>query len=211
MFTRNPVMPNQRRRLILASSSKYRAELLHRLGLKFEQWSPEIDESPRLGETPRDLAARLATAKARAVSLQAREAWVIGSDQVASLDGTEPIGKPGTAERAMAQLRKASGNTMLVYTGLSLQCAELNLIKNALDIVEVQFRQLSEAQITYYVDPEKPLDCAGSVKSEALGGALLAKVSNEDPSSLIGLPLIKLCNLFEAVGLDILSKDQAFA
>jgi septum formation protein len=196
--------------LILASSSRYRASLLERLGLKFAQFSPDLDESPRALELPSALANRLGREKARAIAQRHRQAWVIGSDQVASMDDVQAIGKPGSVEKALEQLRQASGRIMRVYTSLSLQNIEQGFDQTVLDVVIVRFRILSEAQIVHYVNTEKPLDCAGSVKSEGLGAALLAQVVNEDPSALIGLPLIKLVDLFESAGIDVLSPDHPF-
>ena len=196
--------------LILASSSRYRASLLERFGLKFSQMSPDLDESPRLGEAPAALALRLGREKARVIAARHREAWVIGSDQVASMNDIEPIGKPGSEAMAIEQLKKASGQVMRVYTSLSLQNLSRNFDQTVLDLVVVRFRSLSEAQIVHYVKTEQPLDCAGSVKSEGLGGALLAQVQNDDPSALIGLPLIKLVDLFEMAGIDLLSTQHPF-
>jgi septum formation protein len=203
--------PPPSQRLILASSSRYRAELLTRLGLEFSQKSPDLDETARTGESPSALATRLGRAKARVIAEQHPQAWVIGSDQVATLDDLQPIGKPGSYERAVTQLRQASGKTMRVYTSLSLQHLASGFDQTVMDLVTVQFRDLGEAQIHYYLKQEKPFDCAGSVKSEGLGGALLARVSNEDPSALIGLPLIKLVDLFKAANIDVLTDQHPFA
>ncbi len=202
--------PDRSHPLILASSSRYRANLLKRLGLRFSQISPELDESPLPGEIPSVLATRLGREKARAIASQHPQAWVIGSDQVATMNDVEAIGKPGTQTRAIEQLLQASGQTMRVYTSLSLQNLSRGFEQTVLDIVVVRFRALSKAQIIHYVSTEKPLDCAGSVKSEGLGGALLAQVQNDDPSALIGLPLIKLVDLFEAAGIDLLSQENPF-
>ena len=203
-------MPTDSHPLILASSSSYRAGLLKRLGQEFSQISPELDESPASGEAPSALATRLGREKARAISARHPQAWVIGSDQVATMDDVQAIGKPGTEGKAIEQLLQASGKTMRVYTSLSLQNHSRHFDQTVLDIVVVRFRRLSKAQIIHYVSTEKPLNCAGSVKSEGLGGALLAQVQNEDPSALIGLPLIKLVDLFEAAGIDLLSKENPF-
>jgi septum formation protein len=203
-------MPQAIHPLILASSSIYRAGLLQRFGIKFTQISPDIDESARDNELPSTLASRLGREKARAIATQNPQAWVIGSDQVASIDDVEAIGKPGSPEKAIEQLRQASGRVMRVYTSLSLQNIEQNFDQTVLDVVIVRFRELTDSQIIHYVNTEKPFDCAGSVKSEGLGGALLAQVVNEDPSALIGLPLIKLFDLFEAAGIDLLSRNHPF-
>lgn len=202
--------PTAATELILGSSSRYRAELLQRLGLKFRTASPDIDESPQADETPQALALRLGREKAAAIAARHPGAWVIGSDQVATLDGRTPIGKPGSVERALEQLRQASGRTLQVYTSVSLQHAASGFERTLLDQVQVQFRVLNDSQIRHYIDIEKPLDCAGSVRSESLGVALLAKVSNQDPSALVGLPMILLCELFSSAGIDLLSPDCPF-
>jgi septum formation protein len=196
--------------LILASSSRYRAQLLERFGLKFVQVSPDLDESARVDESPERLAFRLGRDKARTVALRHANAWVIGSDQVATLDGVHGIGKPGTEAAAIEQLRQASGREMMVYTSVSLQNTSSGFDETLIEAVCTRFRPLSESQILHYVSTEKPLDCAGSVKSEGLGGVLLAAVSNHDPSALVGLPLIKLCDLFYRAGIDLLSDQHPF-
>ncbi|MDC8784089.1 Maf family nucleotide pyrophosphatase [Roseateles koreensis] len=198
------------RPLILGSTSRYRRELLQRLGLPFEVCAPDVDESPLPGETPAALAARLALAKAWAVARQHPEALVIGSDQVADLEG-EPIGKPGTHERAREQLRRMSGKTVVFQTAVAVVCAANNFARQDLAPVRVQFRTLSAAEIENYLLAEQPYDCAGSAKSEGLGISLLAAIHSDDPTALIGLPLIRTCELLRAGGLDPLLKPAAQA
>lgn len=184
--------------LILASTSIYRRELLGRLGLAFDTARPHTDETPRPGETPAALAARLATAKAGAVAAQQPQAWVIGSDQVAEFDG-RPIGKPGGRDGALAQLQAMSGREVRFLTGLCvLRHGQAPL--TALDVTTVRFRELSAAEIARYVDAEQPYDCAGSFKSEGLGIALFEAIESSDPTALIGLPLIATARLLRQAG-----------
>ncbi|WP_363796506.1 Maf family nucleotide pyrophosphatase [Lysobacter firmicutimachus] len=184
--------------LILASTSIYRRELLGRLGLAFDTARPHTDETPRPGETPAALAARLATAKAGAVAAQQPQAWVIGSDQVAEFDG-RPIGKPGGRDGALAQLQAMSGREVRFLTGLCvLRHGQAPL--TALDVTTVRFRDLSAAEIARYVDAEQPYDCAGSFKSEGLGIALFEAIESSDPTALIGLPLIATARLLRQAG-----------
>lgn len=178
--------------LVLASTSRYRRELLQRLGLSFECARPEVDETPLRGEAPQALAVRLAAAKAAEVAARHPGAWVIGSDQVADLNG-QPLGKPGTVEAACAQLTAMSGQTVRFHTAISLTRDGESLA--ALDMTEVRFRTLEQAEIARYVAAEQPLDCAGSFKCEGLGISLFEAIDNRDPSALIGLPLIALCGL----------------
>ena len=187
--------------LILGSTSRYRRELLERLRLPFEVRSPEVDETPRPGEAPAALAQRLALAKAQAVSAQFPDAVVIGSDQVADLDG-EPIGKPGTHERAVAQLRAMRGRSVVFQTAVAVMRGSTGYVGTALTPVTVRFRQLSNAEIEHYLRAEQPYDCAGSAKSEALGIALLDAIESDDPTALVGLPLIRTCMLLRAAGID---------
>ena len=187
--------------LILGSTSRYRRELLERLRLPFEVRSPEVDETPRPGEAPAALAQRLALAKAQAVSAQFPSAVVIGSDQVADLDG-EPIGKPGTHERAVAQLRAMRGRSVVFQTAVAVMRGSTGYVGTALAPVTVRFRQLSNAEIEHYLRAEQPYDCAGSAKSEALGIALLDAIESDDPTALVGLPLIRTCMLLRAAGID---------
>jgi septum formation protein len=187
--------------LILASTSRYRRELLQRLRLPFEVHAPEVDETPLPGESPAVLAQRLALAKAQAVSALQPGAIVIGSDQVADLDG-EPIGKPGTHERAVAQLRLMRGRRVVFQTAVAVVRADTGFAQVLLAPVAVSFRMLSETEIEHYLRLEQPYDCAGSAKCETLGIALLDAIDSDDPTALIGLPLIRTCNLLRAAGLD---------
>ena len=190
--------------LILGSTSVYRRELLARLRLPFEVHAPDVDETPLPGEVPAALAQRLALAKAHAVSRLHPDAVVIGSDQVADLDG-QPIGKPGTHERAVAQLRDMSGRCVVFQTAVAVVCAGSAYVGTALVPVKVRFRALSDEEIQCYLRAEQPYDCAGSAKSEALGIALLESVASDDPTALVGLPLIRTCALLRAAGIDPLS------
>ena len=191
-------------RLILASTSPYRRELLARLGLPFEVVAPEVDETPPLGMAPATLAERLALAKAEAVADRYVDAVVIGSDQVAELDGL-PIGKPHTHERAVAQLRTMSGRRVIFHTAVAVVRRDRGYASGLLATVMVTFRTLSDAEIEHYLRAEQPYDCAGSAKSEALGIALLAAIESDDPTALIGLPLIRTCTLLREAGLDPLA------
>lgn len=197
-----PITLANGRRLILASTSPFRRELLARLGLPFELRAPNTDET-RLPEEPAPaLVARLAVAKARAVADLEPDALVIGSDQVAVLNGTI-IGKPGTHEQATAQLRHASGQTAIFYTGLSLLGSGSHQ-QTAVETFQVTFRALTDAMIENYLRREQPYQCAGSFKSEGLGIALFERLAGDDPSSLIGLPLIRLVRMLEAAGVSVL-------
>jgi len=190
--------------LILGSTSRYRRELLERLRLPFEVRSPEVDETPRGGEAPAALALRLALAKAHAVAAQAPDAVVIGSDQVADLDGT-PIGKPGSHERAVAQLRSMRGKSIVFQTAVAVVCRQTGFEASALVPVQVRFRELSDGEIEHYLRAEQPYDCAGSAKSEGLGIALLTAIESDDPTALIGLPLIRTAELLRQAGIDPLA------
>jgi septum formation protein len=190
--------------LILASTSRYRRELLARLRLPFEICAPEVDEARRPGEAPAQMAQRLALAKARAVAERYPEAVVIGSDQVADLDG-EPIGKPGSHERARAQLLAMSGRAVVFQTGVAVVSAKRKHTGSALVPVTVRFRKLGEAEIERYLLAEQPYDCAGSAKIETLGIALLEAVESDDPTALVGLPLIETCRLLRVAGIDPLA------
>ena len=195
------------RPLILGSTSKYRRELLQRLRVPFDVVSPEVDETPHPNEAPRDLAMRLALAKAQAVAAQHPNAIVIGSDQVADLDG-EPLGKPGTHERAMLQLQKMRGQTVVFQTAVSVVCQASGFADTELAQIKVRFRDLSDAEIEAYLRAEEPYDCAGSAKSEGLGIALLDAIDNDDPTALIGLPMIRTARLLRAAGVDLLGALQ---
>jgi len=194
--------------LILASTSRYRRELLARLRLPFDVVSPEVDESPLPGESPAALAQRLALAKARAVSQRHPDAVVIGSDQVADLSG-EPIGKPGTHERAVAQLRRMRGRSVVFQTAVAVVCTATGYAGAALVPVTVRFRAMDDAEIEHYLRTEQPYDCAGSAKAETLGIALLDAIESSDPTALIGLPLIKTCALLREAGIDPLAAASA--
>jgi septum formation protein len=187
--------------LILASTSRYRRELLERLRLAFDVMSPQVDESPRHGESPAALAQRLALAKAWAVARQRPEAVVIGSDQVADLAG-EPIGKPGNHERAVAQLRSMRGHTVVFQTAVAVVRADNEYARVLLAPVTVRFRALHDDEIEHYLRTETPYDCAGSAKCETLGIALLDAIESDDPTALIGLPLIRTARLLREAGLD---------
>ncbi|MEX1168281.1 MAG: Maf family nucleotide pyrophosphatase [Hydrogenophaga sp.] len=195
--------PTTPRALILGSTSRYRKELLSRLGLPFATESPAVDETPWADETPAHLAQRLALEKAREVAARFPDAVVIGSDQVADLHG-EPLGKPGTHERAVAQLQRMRGETVVFQTAVAVVCHNTGFEQSELAAVRVVFRSLSDVQIERYLSIEKPYDCAGSAKSEGLGIALLERIDNDDPTALIGLPLIRTCHLLRAAGVPIL-------
>lgn len=195
------------RPLILGSSSKYRRELLQRLRVPFDVVSPDVDETPHPHEAPRDLAMRLALAKAQAVAAQHPNAVVIGSDQVADLNG-EPLGKPGTHERAVLQLQKMRGQTVVFQTAVSVVCQASRFAQTELAQIKVRFRDLSDAEIEAYLRAEEPYDCAGSAKSEGLGIALLDAIDNDDPTALIGLPMIRTARLLRAAGIDLLGALQ---
>ena len=191
------------RPLILGSTSRYRRELLQRLRLPFEVVSPQVDETPQPGESPQALAERLAMAKAQAVAQHHPNAVVIGSDQVADLHG-EPLGKPGDHARAVAQLRRMRGQTVIFQTAVAVVCHANGFAEHARVPVHVRFRQLSDEAIETYLRAEQPYDCAGSAKSEGLGIALLERIDNPDPSALVGLPLIETCRLLRAAGIPLL-------
>lgn len=184
-------------RLVLASTSPYRRELLARLRLPFEVARPEVDEAPLAGESPAALVERLALAKARAVAARQPEAWVIGSDQAAELDGA-PLGKPGGREAAIAQLAAMSGHAVAFRTAVAVVHGGQAFA--ALDTTLVRFRTLSAGEIARYVDAEQPFDCAGSFKSEGLGIALFAAIESRDPTALVGLPLIATADLLRQAG-----------
>ena len=185
-------------RLILASTSIYRRELLSRLRLPFDTARPEVDESPLPGESPLALAERLAMAKAAVIAQREPRAFVIGSDQVAELDGT-PLGKPGSRDGAIAQLGAMSGREVRFRTAVCVQRNDA-APRIAMDTTTVRFRPLSLAEIERYVDAEQPLDCAGSFKSEGLGITLFEAIESNDPTALIGLPLIAISRLLRESG-----------
>ncbi len=191
------------RALILGSTSRYRRELLERLRVPFDVVSPDVDETPLSGEAPHALATRLALAKAKAVAALHPSAVVIGSDQVADLNG-EPLGKPGTHERAVVQLQRMRGQTVVFQTAVSVVCMDSQFEQTELAQIKVRFRDLSDAEIEAYLRAEEPYDCAGSAKSEGLGIALLDAIDNDDPTALIGLPMIRTARLLRAAGIDLL-------
>jgi septum formation protein len=195
-----------RPQLILASTSRYRRELLERLRLPFQVESPGVDESAEPGELPARLAERLARAKARAVAGRHPGAVVIGSDQVAELDGAA-IGKPGSHARAREQLRAMSGRTVVFHTAVAIERLAPRHSAAALASVTVRFRELRDAEIERYLRAEQPYDCAGSAKCETLGIALLEAIESDDPTTLVGLPLIRTCELLRAAGIDPLSPE----
>jgi septum formation protein len=195
----------QTRQLILGSTSRYRRELLARLNTPFTVVGPDVDETPAEHEAPRALALRLALAKARAVAALHPEAVVIGSDQVADLNGM-PLGKPGTHESAVLQLQRMRGQTVVFQTAVAVVCAATQFEEVDLAAVQVQFRDLSDAEIESYLRTEQPYDCAGSAKSEGLGIALLESIDNDDPTALVGLPLIRTCRMLRAAGIALLGR-----
>lgn len=186
--------------LVLASTSAYRRMLLERLQLPFVTARPDVDETPLPGELPPDTANRLALAKAQAVAERFEDALIIGSDQVAHM-GSEIFGKPGTEERAIAQLQRMNGRSVVFHTALALINTRSGKVHLDSVPTEVRFRRLSDAEIVRYVEREQPLDCAGAAKSEALGITLLDALSGDDPTALVGLPLIALSRMLRAEGL----------
>ncbi len=199
-LTRKPSLP-----LILGSSSPFRKELLGRLGIYFTTESPEIDESGQINETADQLVKRLSLEKATAIAERHENALIIGSDQVAVIDG-EILGKPGTVEKAHDQLKMASGRHVTFLTGLCLFNSKTAHSQVDLVPYSVYFRNLTTEQIRAYVEKEQPLNCAGSFKSEGLGVALFQKMEGEDPTALIGLPLIRLVSMLKEEGVEILRK-----
>jgi len=189
-------------KLILASSSPYRRELLLRLMIPFQVVAPDVDETPRQDESPQALVERLAILKAQTVASKHADALVIGSDQVAVHNG-EIVGKPLTHERAVDQLKTASGKTVMLYTGLALVNSSSGRIQSEVVPYGVTFRALTDVQIETYLRKEQPYHCAGSVKSEGLGVVLLERFDGEDPATLIGLPLIRLIRMLENEGLAV--------
>jgi len=189
--------------IILASTSRYRRELLSRLGIAFEVAAPGVDETPVVGEAPRDTALRLAAAKARAIAAGRADGLIIGSDQVAECDG-EPGGKPGTHDRAVTQLERLSGRTVVFHTGVALVNAATGRAQVAMVDVASTYRPLSVDEIEHYLRRETPYDCAGSVRSEGLGIALFERIASDDPSALVGLPLITVARMLREEGIDVL-------
>jgi len=196
------------RRLVLASTSRYRSELLQRLRLSFTVRAPGVDEEALPDEAPRAIALRLALAKADAVADLDRDAIVIGSDQVAELDGIA-IGKPGDHVRAVAQLQSMRGRTVVFHTAVAVACMESGFRGADVASVTVRFRDFSDAEIEHYLRTEQPYDCAGSAKAETLGIALLEAIESDDPTALIGLPLIRTCALLRRAGINPLTPPVA--
>jgi len=195
-------MPNVHPRILLASSSPYRRQLLARICPRAEALPPQADETPKAGESPRDLAVRLAQSKALSLApAQGSDCLIIGSDQVASLGG-EPIGKPGDRERAQAQLHAASGRWLDFYTGLCLHDNRAGKTRTRCETYRVKFRTLSTTQIDRYLNLEQPYDCAGAFKAEGLGIRLFERMEGDDPNTLIGLPLMALIDLMLDAGYD---------
>ncbi len=188
-------------RLVLASTSSYRAGLLARLGLAFDAEAPRVDEIAQAHELPQALAQRLARAKADAVSASRPNDVIIGSDQTLSVDG-EILGKPGTAQRARRQLARLSGKTVVFHTAVSVVRASDALSLSACDATRVSFRDLDDARISRYVAQEPALDCAGSFKCEGLGIALFEAIETSDPTALVGLPLIAVSRMLRQAGFD---------
>ena len=194
--------PGQRRRLVLASTSPFRRELLQRLGVTFETLAPDVDETRRQGETPEALVLRLSEAKARAGASQYPDALIIGSDQVA-VCGDEVLGKPGNHAAACVQLRRLAGQRVSFLTGLCLYDAASDTVLVDLIPYQVVFRRLTDQQIDRYLKIEQPYNCAGSFKSEGLGISLFESMHGEDPNALIGLPLIRLTSWLNTSGINI--------
>lgn len=195
-------------KLILASTSRYRRDLLARLRLPFESVAPDVDETPLPGETPEQLCTRLSVAKAEAVALRFPDALVIGSDQVADLGG-QALGKPGNRERARLQLAAASGRTVRFLTGAYLWHAASGRSALHIDLTEVCFRSLSHAKIEHYLDHEPAWDCAGGFKCEGLGISLFEAIRCDDPTALVGLPLIAVSRMLSGFGIDPLGAEHA--
>lgn len=197
--------PTTQPRLILGSSSRYRKELLARLRLPFEIVIPDIDESPFSGEAPETTAMRLAREKAAAIAIQSPDALIIGSDQVATLDG-EQIGKPGSHENALKQLQKMRGRRVIFHTALCLWDSRKSTQEESIQLQNVQtfvtFRNLPDAELDAYLRIEQPYDCAGSAKNEGLGIAVIEKIESTDPTALTGLPLIALTTMLRQAGME---------
>lgn len=189
-------------RLILASSSSYRHQMLERLGIPFTAVAPLVDETPLADETPEALAQRLSIAKALEVSASHPGAIVIGSDQVATIDG-EPIGKPGNYERAYAQLQRLSGQTVLFHSALCVSSDQRTEVDNVITVC--RFRTLCDDEIVAYLEREQPFDTAGSAKAESLGIALMESMRSDDPTAIIGLPLIALTRMLRSFGVNPLT------
>lgn len=196
------------RHLVLASTSDYRKALLARLELPFITAAPEVDETPLADENATQLVMRLAAAKAQALATRYPDSLIIGSDQVCVIGG-EIVGKPHTTARAIEQLRAASGHSVVFYTGLALYDSRSSDLQVLCEPFSVDFRRLSDAEIAAYITKEQPLNCAGSFKSEGLGITLFDRLSGRDPNTLVGLPLIALCDMLRNAGVDPLLSQQA--
>ena len=190
-------------RLVLGSTSVYRRDLLQRLRLSFEVAAPNVDEAPRPGERPETLAWRLALEKAREVATRRPGAVVIGADQVADLAG-QALGKPGNHARAVAQLQALRGQSVVFHTAVAVLRPDIGFEQVQVAPVRVRFRDLSDADIERYLALEQPYDCAGSAKCETLGIALLEVIESDDPTALVGLPLIRTCRMLREAGIDVL-------
>ena len=199
----SPARDPAARPLVLGSTSRYRRALLERLHLPFEVAAPDVDETGRPAESPRSLALRLALAKAHAVSKRFPQAVVIGSDQVADLAGVA-LGKPGNHDRAVEQLRRMRGQSVVFQTAVAVVCRDSGFEQVDLAAVRVRFRDLGDDEIEAYLRAEQPYDCAGSARSEGLGIALLDAIENDDPTALVGLPLIRTCRMLRAAGVKLL-------
>ena len=195
------------RKLILGSTSAYRRELLSRLNISFSVESPDVEETPLPDEPPAELARRLALAKANAVAARFPDCIVIGSDQVADLDGLA-LGKPGTHDRAVTQLRQMRGRTVIFQTAVAVVCLDSGFCQQSLAPVKVVFRALEDAEIENYLRQEQPYDCAGSAKSEGLGIALLDAIESDDPTALVGLPLIRTSRMLRAAGISLFAAQR---
>jgi septum formation protein len=199
--------PEHVRPLVLGSTSAYRRELLARLHIPFEVVSPDVDETPQPQETPNNLARRLALEKARSVALRHPGAVVIGSDQVADLAG-QALGKPGNHELAVRQLQRMRGHIVIFQTAVAVVCLDTGFGAVELASVKVKFRELTDTEIESYLQVEQPYDCAGSAKSEGLGIALLETIDSDDPTALIGLPLIRTCRMIRSAGIELFSRTR---
>ena len=200
----SPPLSASNRPVVLGSTSVYRRELMARLRIPFDVAAPDVDETPQPGEAPQALAGRLALAKARAVAARYPQAVVIGSDQVADLGG-EPLGKPGTHARAVQQLQRMRGHIVVFQTAVAVVCLDSGFEQCDIAPVRVRFRDLSDDEIEAYLRAETPYDCAGSAKSEGLGISLLESIDNDDPTALVGLPLIRTCRMLRAAGVRLLA------
>ena len=193
-----------KKKIVLGSTSKYRELLFTRLGLEFESASPDTDESPITGETPAATAMRLAIAKAQSLRKRFQDALVIGADQVADQNGIA-IGKPGTRKRSFEQLQQMRGQTLVFHSAIALLNTATDRIQSRIVATTVRFRELSNQEIENYLDRENALDCAGSAKSEGVGIALMTSMQSDDPTALIGLPLIALIDMLHAEGISVLA------